>query len=181
MEYTWDDDFRIGRIVFNSDAPQNGTVVQFIAQDSPDYDTIPGDGDRKYMMSSGPFDMAPDDTQEVWLGVIVGQGSDRLGSITELKYIDSFAQAVFDAGFEVCDCSRMGDLNNNGFSYEVSDIVYLINYALSGGPAPPIDVYCPLINRGDINCDDRVNLLDIVLMVHIVFGYSTPDLCDPCG
>jgi len=57
----------------------------------------------------------------------------------------------------------------------------MINYALRGGPAPPSDEDCPLINRGDINCDDRINLLDIVMMIHIVFGYSTPNLCDPCG
>jgi len=71
--------------------------------------------DRRYMCSSGPFNMFPHDTQEVWASVIVGQGSDRLESISELRHNDLVAQAIFDANFEICDCSRIGDLNDQRF------------------------------------------------------------------
>ncbi len=30
MEYTWDDDFHIGRIIFNAAEPAEGTIVRFI-------------------------------------------------------------------------------------------------------------------------------------------------------
>jgi hypothetical protein len=57
--------------------------------------------DRRMMLSSGPFTMAPGDTQTVVCAVIVGQGKDRLTSITALKFNDKFAQAAFDANFDL--------------------------------------------------------------------------------
>ena len=53
------------------------------------------------MLSSGPFTMAPGDTQTVVIAVIVGQGKDRLTSITALKFNDLFAQKAFDANFDL--------------------------------------------------------------------------------
>lgn len=57
--------------------------------------------DRRYMQSSGPFTMVPGDTQEVVIGIIVGQGTDRLTSITALKFNDQFAQTAFDLNFDL--------------------------------------------------------------------------------
>lgn len=57
--------------------------------------------DRRYMQSSGPFTMSPGDTQEVVIGIIVGQGTDRLTSITALKFNDQFAQTAFDLNFDL--------------------------------------------------------------------------------
>lgn len=57
--------------------------------------------DRRYMMSTGPFNMAPGDTQEVVAAVVVGQGTDRLNSVTELKKVDKIAQQVFDLNFNI--------------------------------------------------------------------------------
>lgn len=44
-------------------------------------------GDRRFQISSGPFSMAPGDTQEVVVAYIAGQGSDRLASITVMKQV----------------------------------------------------------------------------------------------
>jgi len=41
--------------------------------------------DRRTMISSGPFAMAPGDTQEVEFALVVGQGPDRLGSVYALR------------------------------------------------------------------------------------------------
>jgi hypothetical protein len=57
--------------------------------------------DRRLMLSSGPFTMAPGDTQEVVTAIIIGQGQDRHSSIDDLKNKDSAAQAVFDLNFEI--------------------------------------------------------------------------------
>ncbi len=57
--------------------------------------------DRRYMCTAGPFQMSPGDTAEVIAAVLVAQGSDRLSSITYLKYVDSFAQTAFDYNFQV--------------------------------------------------------------------------------
>ncbi len=43
-------------------------------------------GDRRCMMSSGPFTMVNGDTQEVVIAHVSAQGADRLSSISRLKY-----------------------------------------------------------------------------------------------
>ncbi len=57
--------------------------------------------DRRMMLSSGPFTMAPGDTQIIVVGIVVGQGNDRLSSISALRFNDEFAQAAFDANFDL--------------------------------------------------------------------------------
>jgi hypothetical protein len=61
----------------------------------------PAQADKRIMLSSGPFTMAPGDSQEVVVGLIVAQGGDRLSSITLLKSYDDQAQKVFDANFDL--------------------------------------------------------------------------------
>src|SRR5262249_10327933 len=51
--------------------------------------------------SSGPFAMAPGDTQVVVGAVVIGDGNDRLSSIDAMKFYDDFAQLAFDAGFQL--------------------------------------------------------------------------------
>jgi hypothetical protein len=178
-EYTWDDDFHIGRIIFQENAPQEGTVVRFVYTE-PDtlWDTV--STDIRYLVSSGPFDLAQSDTQEVVMAVLVGQGSDRLSSVAELKNMASFIPWYLTEDWEICDCMEMGDLNMNGIQWEIADLVYLINYAFREGPAPPSDADCPLVNRADFNCDDRINLVDVVLNVRYIYGYPSVVPCDPC-
>ncbi|MFQ6673170.1 MAG: hypothetical protein ACE5GH_00125 [Fidelibacterota bacterium] len=59
-------------------------------------------GDRRFLMSSGPFYMAPGDTHEVVGSIIVGGGVDAKKSIIVLNFYDKFAQTAFDGLFEVC-------------------------------------------------------------------------------
>jgi len=62
-------------------------------------DTNPAD--RRLMLSTGPFSMAPGDTQTVVTAVIVGQGRDRLSSVKALKFYDQSAQDAFDRDFNL--------------------------------------------------------------------------------
>jgi hypothetical protein len=62
-------------------------------------DTSPAD--RRLQLSTGPFSMAPGDSQEITIAVIVGQGTDRLSSITDMKNKDDQAQIVFDLNFDI--------------------------------------------------------------------------------
>jgi len=50
-------------------------------------------GDRRYIMSSGPFDVAPGDTQEVVYAIFMARGSDNIQSVAELK---NTARAIQD-------------------------------------------------------------------------------------
>ncbi|MFA6979617.1 MAG: T9SS type A sorting domain-containing protein [Ignavibacteriaceae bacterium] len=61
--------------------------------------TSPPPGDRRHVMSSGSFTMAPGDTQEVVIGIVIARGSNNLNSITELKKKTKIAQTAYDKDF----------------------------------------------------------------------------------
>ncbi|MFQ6007853.1 MAG: hypothetical protein ACE5K8_02775, partial [Candidatus Zixiibacteriota bacterium] len=58
-------------------------------------------GDRRLLLVSGPFTMALADTQETVVAVMAALGSDRLSSVSVLKFVDRFAQEAFDNLFEL--------------------------------------------------------------------------------
>src|SRR5205823_14792300 len=94
--------FPDGRVVID---PTTGRVTRYFHPGDPVartgwLDSNPSD--RRFMLSSGPFTMAPGDSQEVVGAIIVAQGSDRLSSITGLKFYDESAQAAFDSSFNLC-------------------------------------------------------------------------------
>lgn len=64
-----------------------------------DYSFVPGD--RRLLVITGPFQMAPGDTQEVVVAFVAGLGADRLSSISVMKFNDRFAQNTYDALFQV--------------------------------------------------------------------------------
>ncbi|HKA23809.1 MAG TPA: hypothetical protein VKF80_02380 [Candidatus Eisenbacteria bacterium] len=84
--------------------PTNGQVTTFFVSGDPVLgsgwlDTNPGD--RRFLLTTGPFTMAPGDTQEIVGGIVVGQGNDRLSSVSALRFNDTFAQAAFDSAFNL--------------------------------------------------------------------------------
>ncbi len=58
-------------------------------------------GDRRIVLNSGPFSLAPADTQEIVVGTVGGMGADRLSSIAVMKFNDRFVQNTYDALFQV--------------------------------------------------------------------------------
>ncbi|MBN2416710.1 hypothetical protein JXO52_12760, partial [bacterium] len=63
------------------------------------YDDLMAPCDVKSGNATGPFTMAPGDTQDVVFGIIVGMGADNLSSITVMQYYDQFAQKIYDSNF----------------------------------------------------------------------------------
>jgi hypothetical protein len=55
------------------------------------------------------------------------------------------------------------------------DIIFLVDYAFRGGPAPQ-----PVLAVGDLNCRGGVGAADIVYLVNYVYR-SGPPPCDYCG
>jgi hypothetical protein len=64
--------------------------------------------DVQITMSSGPFRLAVGDTQEVVIGIVVGQGADKLSSITVMKNYTLLAQKAYD---ENCSGSSVTTVN----------------------------------------------------------------------
>lgn len=82
--------------------PVTGEVTTFSVSGDP----VDGSGwvdeypsDRRMMVTCGPFDMAPGDVQIVTWAVVIGQGSDRLASVTDLRTVADRAREAFGLVF----------------------------------------------------------------------------------
>ena len=53
-------------------------------------------GDRRLLVTTGPFTMVPGDTQEVYIAGVAGMGADRLSSVAVMKANARAAQNLFD-------------------------------------------------------------------------------------
>jgi hypothetical protein len=112
--YAWDDDFHLGRVIFNEGVPAEGTIVRFNS-------TIPNSESDAYM-----FEI--DETAQC--GDINGDG---VINVADVSY---FICYIFD------DCPApypidIADVNCDGI-INIADVVYLINYIFNEGP-PPCD------------------------------------------
>lgn len=63
-----------------------------------------GPGDRRFLMSTGPFNMAPGDTARVVIGIMFAYGKGNVttgqpADMANLLAIDTFAQKVYDQNF----------------------------------------------------------------------------------
>lgn len=66
----------------------------------------------------------------------------------------------------------LGDVSDDGV-VDLLDLVWLLQYELSGNPAPK-----PILQVGDVNCDTAYDMQDLVtLLNHVVFGDPLP--CAP--
>ncbi len=59
------------------------------------------EADKRFMVNTGPFQLAAGDTQDIVVAYVVGQGSNAFESVDELKRIDQIAQLAYDANFFV--------------------------------------------------------------------------------
>jgi hypothetical protein len=58
-------------------------------------------GDRRILLNTGPFQMAPDDTVDIYVGFVVAIGGDRLSSVAVMRAYDKAVQETFDLVFQV--------------------------------------------------------------------------------
>ena len=103
--------------------PNSGTNLLFVHSGDPvartgDLDASPAD--RRFMMSVGPLNWVPGDSTEILAGIIVGRGSDRVTSVSVMKFFDQFAQLAYDSNFVVPDPPRAPVLSVSELNGEVS-------------------------------------------------------------
>lgn len=68
---------------------------------------------------------------------------------------------------------QRGDVNFDG-DIDLSDLIALVNYLFSGGPAP-----LPVLEAGDTNCDSGADLSDLVFFVNFLFSGGPGVPCNP--
>ncbi len=61
----------------------------------------PGPNDIRLIYSSGPFDFAPNDTQNVTLGIFMAKGESNIGSIAELRKQSQALQTYIDHNYSL--------------------------------------------------------------------------------
>jgi hypothetical protein len=82
--------------------PTTGNPTTFMLSGDPTTGTGWVDShpdDRRFIMGSGPFTMAPGDTQEIDLAIVAARGWNRIVAVRQMKILDELAQAAYDAGF----------------------------------------------------------------------------------
>ena len=84
--------------------PTTGLATRFQVSGDPTtgagwLDSNPAD--RRMMLTTGPFTMAPGDSQEIVVGIVVGQSVNRTASVALMKFYDEAAQSTFDLNFNV--------------------------------------------------------------------------------
>lgn len=73
-----------------------------------------GGRDVRFMMSAGPFTLAPGDSQEIVAGNLIAQGSDNHNSVTALKTIDQSVQYAYDHNFDLPPVPQIGNVEVSG-------------------------------------------------------------------
>ena len=138
--------------------------------------TMPGDpvtgtgeldntsSDRRMFVSFGPFDFAPNDTQQIIIKLGVGQGDDAISSVTKLREV---------LNFDPCCIGIRGDIDGDSDDSSVIDLNYLVDFMFRGGPAPP----CPV--EADLNFDGRsASILDLTFIIDDLYrGGPSPGNC----
>jgi hypothetical protein len=120
----------------------------------------------------GPFASGADaEATHTWTDVGSGTLQIKVRAKDTLDAVGEWSQALFIPITE--PAFTCGDANSDE-SVDVSDAVFIINYAFAGGSPPdPIEA-------GDANCDSSVDVSDAVYIINYAFaGGNAP--CDTSG
>lgn len=89
--------------IIQNDPVDDDSRYNFLAEEVKDGDT--GPGDKRFLMSTGPFNLRPKDTARVVVGLIMAKtskGRDADGTVEDMAELvrkDIFAQRVYDDNF----------------------------------------------------------------------------------
>jgi hypothetical protein len=108
-------------------------------------------GDRRFLMSSGPFTLEPGAQIDIVYGIVWSQAGDRFASVQQMKTDDALAQAAFNVNFQLPpppDAPRVDVSELDGqvvlkWFYNPSDNNYLDSY----------DVFNPFLE--DVDVEDK--------------------------
>jgi len=156
--------------------PYNGTPLPNGTRFTFPGDPVAGTGDldanssdRSMIATFGPFNFAPEGTQQIIVKLGVGQDTSPLTSITELKEVlNSYSIPAVN-----CCVGMRGDINGNGVDNTMLDLNYMVNSIFRGGSPSPCSV------EADIDSDGTPStIMDLNFMVNDIFrGGPSPGPC----
>ncbi len=132
--------------------PVTGLVTKFVLPGDPvagigwyEGDGWPGGappfGDRRYIISAGTCTMAPSDTQEVVIAILINKGTDRLNSLSLLKQDAAYYRDQFYNNFPVSVEDKNSTLPDEFILYQ--------NYPNPFNPTTKIQFTLPSPSEGE--------------------------------
>lgn len=122
--------------------PLSGDPVNqtgFLDGQGQSYSLLPSD--RRIILNSGPFSMAPGDTQTVVVALLAGLGADRLSSVAALRSVDVIAQVMFNTLFSSAPPSVTAKVTYPNGSLAT------VSITATGGLPRPIAIQGTLLRR----------------------------------
>lgn len=116
-------------------------------------------GDRYYLVSSGPFNFAPGDTQTVIYAIMINRGSDRLSSVTKLKELAEDTRQFYLSDF---DPEFLTGVENNQLLPE--KLILYNNFPNPFNPTTKIKYAIPSMN------DKNENAINVKLEIYDLLG-----------
>ena len=114
----------------------------------------PWPGDRRYLMSSGPFNMAPGDTQEVVYAIYMAQGTDNINSVTKLK--EKAHDLINFYNYELID------INNRNQNLFPNEFILFQNYPNPFNIDTKIKFILPVIDPSESEVNTKLEIYDIL-------------------
>ena len=105
-------------------------------------------GDRRFVLSTGPFTINPGDEQEIIFGLIFEKGDDNFDSVRALREADALAQSAFDVNFQLATPPNAPDITVTELDHQIilewsnradRSNNYLESYSEEDPFAPPED------------------------------------------
>ena len=110
-------------------------------------------------------------TEWEWLEEPINPDDSFLVIWVPYSYLDLDAVIISDGSIMVTGGYICGDVDGNGSGPDIADLVYLVQYMFSGGPAPTA--------MAATNCagGDGLDIADLVCFVNFMFSGGDPPLC----
>ena len=134
-------------------------------------------GDRRMVMSSGPFKMNLDDAVDIVVGIIGSQGSNNLESVRKLKIDDEFVQIAYDSdynllGYDFDIISSETDVTNIRLNVYTSESVSSVNADLVAGNDVIVEQSLQLNNSGYYTADIQLNTNPVAYEINLSITMS---------
>ncbi len=156
--------------------PLTGNVTKFILSGDPINSTGwfegpggwpggPPPADRRYLITTGPINMAPSDTQEVVIAILINRGTDRLNSLALLKQDAAYYRNLYYNNFPVSVDDKNSTLPDEFILYQ--------NYPNPFNPTTNIKYTIPSLALRERVSEGRVRVL---LKIYDILGREVTTL-----